>query len=83
MHIESRLSIVTIPYCYDELESNDEKHDCHVDVVKENEQGELINQTMRPLVLEFKDASGSAHMMSFDWALSCKNSSLNIELEAG
>jgi len=36
---------------------------------------------MRPLVPEFEDASGFAHIMNFDWALSCKNSSLSIELE--
>jgi hypothetical protein len=33
VHIESRLSMVTILYCYDELGPNDEKDNCHVDDV--------------------------------------------------
>jgi hypothetical protein len=36
---------------------------------------------MRPYVPKFKDTSGFAHMMRFDWALSHRNSDLYIVLE--
>jgi hypothetical protein len=52
--------MVTTPYCYNKSKPSDEEDDFHVD--------EPINQTMRPLVPEFKDASESAYMMSFDYA---------------
>jgi hypothetical protein len=56
-----------ILYCYNEFELSDEKDDCYDnDVVKEDEQGELINQTMRSSIFKFKDASGSTYMISFD-----------------
>jgi hypothetical protein len=36
---------------------------------------------MRSSIFKFKDASGSTYMISFDWALSRRNSSLSTELE--
>ena len=81
MHLEPRFGVVTTLYCYDEFEPNDEKEDCDInDVVEKDENSEPINQTMRPLVPEFEDASGFCYMMSFDWILSHKNSDLSIEL---
>lgn len=54
-------------YCYDEFEPSNKKKNCYVDdVVQEDEQCQPINQTMRPLVPKFKDASGSTHMKCYD-----------------
>ena len=60
VHIEPRLGMVMTPYCYNESKPSDEEDDFHVD--------KPINQIIRPLVPEFKDASESAYMMSFDYA---------------
>jgi hypothetical protein len=83
-HMELWLGMITTPYCYDKFKPSDEENDCHVnDVVEKDEQGEPINQIMRPYVPKFEDTSGFAHMMRFDWALSHRNSDLHIELEVG
>jgi len=67
MLMEAQLGMIMILYCYNEFELSDEKDDCYDnDVVKEDEQGELINQTMRSSIFKFKDASGSTYMISFD-----------------
>jgi len=36
---------------------------------------------MRPLVLEFEDASGSVHVMRFDWISSHRNLGLSTKFE--
>jgi len=47
MLMEAQLGMIMI-FCYNKFELSDKKDDCYDnDVVKENEQGELINQTMR------------------------------------
>jgi hypothetical protein len=38
---------------------------------------------MRPLVSKFEYASESAHIMSFDWALSLRNLGLSTKMEVG
>lgn len=63
--------MITTPYCYDKSELDNEKEYCDVnDVVEENKKGDLINQIIRPPLLEFENASGFGYMMSFDWILS-------------
>jgi len=82
VHMEPWLGMVKTPYCFDESKPSDEKNDFHVNgIVDKNEQVEPINQTIRPLVLEFKYVSGSAHIINFNWALSHRNLCLNTELK--
>jgi hypothetical protein len=77
--------MVSVLYYYNESERSDEKDNYYVDDAvkedKENEQYEPIKQTIRPLILEFEDVNGSAHIKSFDWVLCHRNSCLTIELE--
>ena len=95
MHVKSQLSMVMTLYCYDKSKLSDEEDDyranyiveednCHVnDVVEKNKQAKPINQIVRPSISKFKDASGFAHMISFDWVLSHLNSNLTTELGVG
>ena len=77
--------MVSVLYCYNKSERSDEKDNYHVDDVvkedKEDEQYKPIKQTMRPLILEFEDVSGYAHIKSFGWVLCHRNSCLTIEFE--
>jgi hypothetical protein len=76
VYMEPWLDMVITPYCYDEVEPSDQKDNFHVnDIVEDDEQGEPINQTIRPLFPKFKYVSGSAHMSHMN---SCLNTKLRV-----
>jgi hypothetical protein len=76
VYMEPWVDMVITPYCYDEVEPSDQKDNFHVnDIVEDDEQGEPINQTIRPLFPKFKYVSGSAHMSHMN---SCLNTKLRV-----
>jgi len=76
VYMKPWLDMVITPYCYDEVEPSDQKDNFHVnDIVEDDEQGEPINQTIRPLFPKFKYVSGSAHMSHMN---SCLNTKLRV-----
>jgi len=64
MHIEARLSVITVSYCYDESKLNDKKNNRHVNnVIEKSKLGELTNQTTRLLISKFEEVSEYVHMI--------------------
>jgi hypothetical protein len=66
MHIEARLSVITVSYRYDESKLNDKKEDRHVNnMVEKSKLGELTNQTTRLLISKFEEVSEYVHMIFY------------------